>query len=46
MSRQVYTPEVAALAEAHFGRPAQQPSRDEVRAFYRAAAKRLAHRVL
>lgn len=46
MSVQVYTPELAGLAEAHFGRRRVQPSREELRAFYRVAAQRLAYPIL
>ena len=46
MSREAYAPELAALAERHFGRRAAQPPREELRAFYREAQKRLAHELL
>lgn len=46
MSSGVFTPEIAELGERHFGRRGVQPSREQLRAFYREAEKRLAHRVL
>ncbi len=46
MSLEAYTPKLAQLAEAHFGRKKKQPSRDELRGFYRKARKYLAYDVL
>jgi len=46
MSRRVFTPEIAELGERHFGRRGKQPTREQLRAFYREAERRLAHRVL
>jgi REP element-mobilizing transposase RayT len=40
-SREVYTPVLAELGEAHFGRKPVQPSRTNVRRFYQQAEPRL-----
>ena len=40
-SRDVFSPELRSLAEAHFGRRRQQPSQGELRLFFREAAKQL-----
>ena len=41
-----YCPELATLAQNHFGRKKVQPSREQLRAFYRQAQGRLAYPVL
>jgi hypothetical protein len=41
MSRSVYTPALAELAEPHYGRRRVQPSRRAVRDFYENAAPKL-----
>jgi REP element-mobilizing transposase RayT len=41
MSRAVYTPAIAELAEVHFGRREWQPSWTAIREFYREATPRL-----
>ncbi len=46
MSSKVHTPELAELADIHFGRKSQQPSRDQLREFYKQARGVLAHDVL
>lgn len=46
MSPETYTPKLSQLAEVHFGRKKQQPSREELRRFYREARKYLAYDVL
>lgn len=46
MSLKTYAPQLAQLAEAHFGRKDHQPSREELRNFYRVAAGHLSHGVL
>ncbi len=46
MSLKVYSPQLARLAEAHFGRKPRQPSLAELRAFYKRARRYLAHDVL
>ena len=46
MSLKTYAPELAALAETHFGRREHQPSLAELKAFYRKAAPVLAHPIL
>ena len=46
MSRRVFTPEIAEVGERYFGRKGKQPTREQLRAFYREAEGRLAHRVL
>jgi REP element-mobilizing transposase RayT len=46
MSEVVYTPALAGLGEAHYGRRAVQPSRMSVRQFYRQAEPRLQFPVL
>jgi len=45
-SGRTYAPELAALAQRHFGRRREQPSPEELREFYRIAARRLAHPIL
>ncbi len=45
-SRALFSPELAPLAEMHFGRRRIQPSREQLRAFYVEAQKRLRHPVL
>lgn len=45
-SLQTFTPELAAIAEMHFGRRKTQPSRDQLKEFHRKAEKLLAHPVL
>lgn len=46
MSKQVFTDPVAELGEHHYGRKSDQPSRQELRSFYKRAEKQLAHPVL
>lgn len=46
MSVETYCPELARVAETHFGRKKQQPTREELRRFYQIAQKLLAHEVL
>ncbi len=46
MSLEVYSPKLAELAQVHFGRKKKQPSREELRAFYREAREYLAYQVL
>jgi hypothetical protein len=46
MSEKVYAPDLALLAEAHFGRKRIQPSLRELHAFYVAAQQRLFFPVL
>jgi len=46
MSMATYCPELAQMARSHFGRRETQPPREELRAFYREAQKRLAYPVL
>jgi len=43
MSQEVHAPELAPLAEAHFGRRKVQPTRQELRTFYKEAQKHLAY---
>jgi hypothetical protein len=45
-SRSVYTPALASLGEAHFGRRKVQPPRRLVREFYERATPRLIHPVI
>lgn len=46
MSREVFSPDLAPLAEPHFGRKRIQPSRDRLRAFFREAQKQLKYPLL
>ena len=46
MSLKTYSPELAQLAEAHFGRRQRQPTLAQLRAFYRKAEGMLAFPVL
>ncbi|HUU60077.1 MAG TPA: hypothetical protein VMZ50_11070 [Phycisphaerae bacterium] len=46
MSVDVYAPEIADLARRHFGRKVVQPSREELKAFYREAERRLFYDIL
>jgi len=46
MSMATYCPELAEMAQNHFGRRKTQPPREELRAFYRKAQKLLAYPVL
>ena len=46
MSRDVFSKRPAELADAHFGRKNPQPTREQLRAFHREAAERLAYQVL
>jgi len=46
MSMRTYCPELAEFAKNHFGRRKVRPSRQELRAFYREAQKRLSYPVL
>lgn len=43
---ETHSSELAQLAKAHFGRRSRQPTRAELRVFYREAEKLLAYRVL
>ena len=46
MSMKTYCSELAKIAKNHFGRRKSQPSRSELRTFYKEAQKNLAHPVL
>ena len=46
MSHDVFSKRLADLADAHFGRKNPQPTREQLRAFHRQAAERLAYQVL
>ena len=46
MSRRVWSPEIARIADAHFGRRKDQPSPDELKAFYRKAGGLLSHEII
>ena len=46
MSVETYCPELARVAETHFGRKKQQPRREELRRFHQIAQKLLAHEVV
>ena len=46
MSRDVFSKKLAELAKVHFGRKDPQPTQEQLRAFHREAAKRLAYDVL